>query len=195
MISRERGLNPNGQHCQHQAAIFHLALTNNPSSLSLSEGLLIVIRCDGTSIPRVSVCLQFNLVSPTLFSCTALLVIVCQSAAGFWKKEHFCCLCVQKLRQIIKLYSFCCLLTCLYMPEWKMDCSGSDSASVVFQRSVQFRSNILVIMHMWMAVMLIFFHQVMWLHQISVGYLKYLCTCGTCVCWVKSLHAVGSNAI
>lgn len=50
----------------NQAAIFHHCSFPQPSIPLCAQDLVIVIRCDGPGIPRVSLWLQFNLVSTPL---------------------------------------------------------------------------------------------------------------------------------
>lgn len=60
----------------NQAAIFHHCSFPRPSVPPCAQDLVIVIRCDGAGIPRVSLWLQFNLVSTPLVCPTALPFIV-----------------------------------------------------------------------------------------------------------------------
>lgn len=94
MTGGQRGLRPNVRHhwlMSHlnQAAIFHHCSFSRPSVPLCAQDLVIVMRCDGAGIPRVSPWLQFNLVSTPLLCPIALPFIVHPSTAVLcWKKFH-----------------------------------------------------------------------------------------------------------
>lgn len=114
---RERSLNHNASHhwlMSHlnQAAIFHHCSFSQASIAPCAEDLVIVIRCDGTSIPRVSLWLQFNLASTPLFcsiTYRSLHIHLVLCSGGRWIMLMFLKVCsnwsTQSLKKICRCYT------------------------------------------------------------------------------------------